>query len=262
MTSILDRSDFAHRLFHLSDRTSPCPPGARDLLVEVPAQASVHVRVHQHDEAMGSIVLFHGNGEVVADYDGFAPWYRNLEMNLAVVDFRGYGASTGNPSLRDCLDDPVVVLQAILPLLEDKGPVFVMGRSLGSFWAITAATACANILSGIILESAVGDLDGLVRRRGFDPLLLTQQDRDSFCPLHRIAKTTLPTLILHGAEDEHIAPQEAARLLDACAASDKTLVSVPDRGHNDVFLGETYWTSMDGFVERRVHAWDDEHPEP
>ncbi|MCK7530646.1 MAG: hypothetical protein MZV63_06165 [Marinilabiliales bacterium] len=45
------------------------------------------------------MLLFHGNGEIVADYDEIAGAYRELGAALLVVDYRGYGRSGGEPLL-------------------------------------------------------------------------------------------------------------------------------------------------------------------
>ena len=44
-----------------------------------------------------TILLFHGNGEIAADYQYFSNFFFECRVNLAVVDFRGYGFSTGEP---------------------------------------------------------------------------------------------------------------------------------------------------------------------
>ena len=60
----------------------------------------VHVRRHPSASARFSLLFFHGNGEVVSDYDGLAGAFTALGGEMIVCDYRGYGKSEGHPSLR------------------------------------------------------------------------------------------------------------------------------------------------------------------
>ena len=60
--SIFDSREFNERLFFPRPDTTPPPLGATDQLID-----GLHVRVH--DAGLPTLLLFHGNGEVVADYD-------------------------------------------------------------------------------------------------------------------------------------------------------------------------------------------------
>ena len=44
-----------------------------------------------------TILLFHGNGEIINDYYYYHSIYTSTGYNLAVVDYRGYGESEGTP---------------------------------------------------------------------------------------------------------------------------------------------------------------------
>jgi len=252
MTSVFDLIAFSARLFHPSDHDTLAPPGARDLMVPVDPGAAIHVRIHQHAGAAATIVLFHGNGEVVADYDGFVRWYRDAGANLAVVEYRGYGRCDGMPSLRACLRDAMLVLRALRAELgENRIPLVVMGRSLGSFCALEIASSGEPLLDALVIESGIGDLDGFVRRRGYDPATdVTEQDREDFCPLRKARKVRVPTLVLHGECDDLVNPENARMVYEACGSTDKQLMFVPDRGHNDIFLGQPYWPSLSAFVRK------------
>ena len=59
-----------------------------------------------HPSPHPTLVHFHGNGEVVADWiDFFQSLAKQLGINLLLVEYRGYGESTGRPQLVSQLDD-------------------------------------------------------------------------------------------------------------------------------------------------------------
>jgi hypothetical protein len=252
MTSIFDSPAFNSRLFFPRQHTSAPPPGAHDEQLAAAPGVGLHLRVHAAPSARALVLLFHGNGEVVADYDAAAPDYAAVGAQLAVVDYRGYGASSGVPTLRSALADARVVLAAMRA--RTTLPVIVMGRSLGSACAAELAGAQPP-LAGLILESGFTDLEGLVRRRGV-PLdsPLPADDLAVFNPLPKLRAGTAPLLVLHGAMDTLISPSEATAAHDAAGTADRRLILIPGRGHNDVSAHPLYWASLRAFVDHVAGA--------
>lgn len=52
-----------------------------------------------------TLLFFHGNGEIVEDYDDIAQIYLKLGINFLPVDYRGYGRSTGSPTVTAMMRD-------------------------------------------------------------------------------------------------------------------------------------------------------------
>jgi alpha-beta hydrolase superfamily lysophospholipase len=245
MASVFDGAWFNDRLFFPRRDDSPPPPGAEDRFVEVGA-GRLHLRVHPADGATCTVLLFHGNGEVVADYDDAAVRFAQAGARLAVVDYRGYGRSEGTPTLRNTIEDAPRVAHA----LRDAHPLVVMGRSLGSLPVAPVYAAPPPHVVGFIWESGVGELRGLVERRGMKASRFSAEERRVFDPLPKLALGRLPLLFLHGADDEVIAPREAKRAYEAAGTERKELVMVPGRGHNDVMGSELYWRAIAAFVRK------------
>jgi alpha-beta hydrolase superfamily lysophospholipase len=247
--SIFDSDEFTDRLFFPRTDASPPPPGAVDHMVVV-GGAQVHVRVHPAAPGAPVLLLFHGNGEVVADYDSAAPRFARAGVALAIADYRGYGQSTGAATLRHLIADARPVAEAVQPR-------FVMGRSLGGLAAHELYARPLAAMQAVVLESALFDLDGLIRRRGLTPpTRFTDDERGSFEPATKLALGRLPLLLLHGEDDDLIIPGEARSALAAAGttAADKSLVIVSGRGHNDISGGDIYWSALADFVARHTAA--------
>ena len=243
--SIFDRDEFNASLFFPRAETSPRSGDARDVWVEVD-EGRLHVRVHAGPAGAPILLLFHGNGEVVADYDDAAARFARAGAALAVMDYRGYGASTGTPTLRNLVADARRVADAVQPQI-------VMGRSLGGVAAHELYARPVPSMAGVVLESAMFDLAALIRRRGLvPPDRFSDDERAAFEPAGKLARGRLPLLVLHGERDELIAPSEASAAFAAAgtADGDKGLTIVPRRGHNDVSAGEVYWTALTAFLAR------------
>jgi alpha-beta hydrolase superfamily lysophospholipase len=243
VTSVFDGAEFNGRLFYPRRDKSAPPAGAVERFVDVPG-ARLHLREHAAVAARATIVLFHGNGEVVADYDEAAPQFASAGAALAVVDYRGYGSSTGTPTLRNLIDDAPAVVAAL-----GGRPVIVMGRSLGSAAAAELYRAPPTGVRGFIWESGFVDLDALVERRGYEAVTRPSEDeRRVFDPIPKLRVGRSPLLVIHGADDDLIVPREAQEAFDAAGTPTKTLVFVPDRGHNDVSDSPMYWEAIEAFV--------------
>jgi len=245
---LLDNPDLIDRLFFPSDRHSPPPAGASDYNLEVPG-AHLHLRVHSGSGPV--LLLLHGNGENVCDWDEAAPTFVRRGVRLAVFDYRGYGKSTGIPTMQNVFDDTQRVQAALVVIAP--GPLALMGRSLGSAPAWALAEQTPDLL-GVVIDSGFTDVDAFARRRGIDPSVLPEGERAALDPLPKIARCQHPLLLLHGEEDRAIAITEAEAALAASNASDKALVRLPGKGHNDLWSHPDYGRSLTAFLARIARA--------
>ncbi len=132
--SKIDIPEVLSYVFYPRDESGPCPRYAFDHFIPV-AEAALHCRFYEQDKAWPWILYFHGNGEVVSDYDEIALFYFKHNLNLAVVDYRGYGKSNGTPTVADMSRDSRKVYESVKTALTQRGlrdDLWVMGRSLGS----------------------------------------------------------------------------------------------------------------------------------
>jgi len=240
--SLFDTDAFNRALFYPQPITSPAPAGAEDVRV---GPERLHLRIYG-PPSRAVLLLFHGNGEVVADYDELAPRYaEKVGVSLAVMDYRGYGQSGGVPTLRSAIADAQPVLDAVI----GRGlPVIVMGRSLGGALAAELCKVERPEVKGFVFESAPSNLEGIVARRGIRDKP-TLEDRAVFDPLPKMARCKTPALVMHGEEDALISIDEAVQTMSALPNG--RLVRIPGRGHNDVSEHPLYWEALGEFVQAR-----------
>lgn len=247
MVSLFDTAEFNSRLYFPRPDQSNTPHGGSDWQVEVPA-AAIHLRQYGAANAGHNVLFFMGNGEVVADSDRAASKFAGVGASLWVAGYRGYGASTGSPTLRNQIGDALVVAGQM------NAPFVVMGRSLGSISAAALMGAQSNLpnLRGCVIESGIGDFRGLIRRRQMAmPATFTQDELDVFDPLPKMARGTVPLLVLHGLGDTVIDPSEAKLTFNAAgtAPAKKTLCLLEGRGHNDIGADPAYWAALKTFLD-------------
>ncbi|MFH1155630.1 MAG: alpha/beta hydrolase [Pseudomonadota bacterium] len=241
--SALDHPRVLPVLFHpRRDYGEPTPKAsALDLMIPAGDRISIGACFHIRDTRSPCILFFHGNGEIVSDYDEFGELYNSVGLNLLVVDYRGYGRSTGNPSVSNMMRDCHDIFNFTHRFLEEKGcpgPLIVMGRSIGSASALELAASYPDRMNGLIIESGFAHAAPLIKLLGIDPDSIGFREKKGFGNVDKIRKWTGPTLIIHGELDHMIPFSDGRTLFDACGSSDKRLLKIPGAGHNDLFIRE------------------------
>lgn len=232
----------------------PAIPGVRDLMVEVP-EARIRIREFPGPKAAPVVLFFHGNGETAADYDHAAADYAGLPARLFVADYRGYGPSTGRPSLRALLADAHAALDEITRLAATDGgraPIVVMGRSLGSAPAIDLASSRPGDVAALVVESGFARIIPLLELLGVPARRFGVFEEHGPRNLEKLKQVSLPTLILHAENDMIIPIDDAEMLFAACKDPAKVFLRVADADHNDIQFraGRRYFDAIRALLGR------------
>ena len=253
--SLFDRPEVSQFIFY--PRRDPPPQDDISLYpVEVGEGISVVCRFYPAPEGVATILYFHGNGETAGDYDLVSSLYTALGINLFVADYRGYGLSTGEPTISHILHDAHPIFARLREILREGGyaeAIFVMGRSLGSAPAIEVAFQSQDALQGLIVESGFSDALRLLSYIGL-PLKIPPQQGEDFPNGHKMRSIRIPTLLIHAAEDHLIPLHEAEELLQLSAAEEKRLVVIPRADHNTLMMvgRDRYFQEIEEFIKRHV----------
>jgi alpha-beta hydrolase superfamily lysophospholipase len=195
-------------------------------------------RLYLTTQSAPTILFFHGNGEIVADYHNLGSLYNQTGLNFWAVDYRGYGRSSGQPTCTTMMRDCHVIFDFVQNWLKEhsySGALIVMGRSLGSASALELAANYQNQIDGLIIESGFAYTTPLLRLLGVNVDALGLTEEKGLQNLEHMRAYDNPTLIIH-AERDHIIPfAEGQALYDACPAADKTLLNIPNANHNNIF---------------------------
>jgi pimeloyl-ACP methyl ester carboxylesterase len=245
---VLDHPVIAARYF-FPRRDRPRAP----FRVEVDG-ATLACSFHRAGPDAPTAVHFHGNGEVVADYlDGFADRLTALGWNLLLAEYRGYGASTGEPRLGAMLDDVEAVVRAAGAPPER---LVLFGRSVGSIFALEGVARFPEA-AGLVLESAVADpLERLLLRLEPEELGLSAGELAAACERrldHRrkIGSYQGPVLVLHATHDDLVDASNARRL--AAWAGGPVALHLFERGdHNSILAAneDAYFAALSDFAAR------------
>lgn len=196
---------------------------------------ALHLKLPAPD---GVVFFLHGNAGSLERWFTNADFYRALNLDLVMIDYRGYGKSTGTiESEAQLMDDVRAAWRAFAPAYEGKRRI-VYGRSLGSGLAAQLAVEVGPELT--VLVSPYESMQALAAEiypwvPGF--VLRYPLRTDLALP-----KITGPVLMLHGARDTLIPVDHARRLQRLLPAA--RLVEIPGAGHSDIQRQPVYLDAL------------------
>ena len=164
------------------------------------------------------MLYFHGQSNDVGTSWPRLELLYPLGVNLAAVDPRGYGKSTGTPSEAGIHADVQAVWDA-LPTLKGLDPTkfIIYGRSLGAAFAIDLAAV--RTPSALITESACASVAALVRDGAYVDLPPGFVADSRWDNLAKIPHVAAPYLAMHGLADDYVKYQYSQQLTAAHAAA-------------------------------------------
>jgi pimeloyl-ACP methyl ester carboxylesterase len=188
-----------------------------------------------------ALIYFGGNAEDVAgNIDFFAAAFP--DRSLFLVNYRGYGGSSGRPSEAGLRADALAVFDHVRAKHSD---IAVTGRSLGSGVAVQLASQ--RPVSRLVLVTAFDSLVNVARAHiRWLPVGLLMQDR--YDSAGRAGEIKVPVLMVIAGEDEIIPQARTEALAKAFAPGQVQVVLVPGVGHNTLDESPAYLESVRAFL--------------
>jgi len=175
------------------------------------------------------VLFFPGNSDFLA---GRVSRFRGITSDgtgLVALSYRGYAGSSGQPSEQGLLQDAAAAY-AFAAARYGPDRIAVWGFSLGT--GVAVAVAAEHPVGKLILEApytSTVDVAGALLR--FVPVRLLM--RDQFRSDQRIARVTVPLLVMHDTGDPVI-PIALGERLFALAHEPKRFVRLAGGGHDDL----------------------------
>ena len=209
------------------------------------------IRFFPKGESKGVVLYLKGNSKSIKGWGKFAVDFTRHGYNVLMVDYRGFGKSTGRRSQKAIKRDLQVVYNKIKELTtEDR--IILYGRSLGSGFATKLASM--NHPRMLILDAPYYSLTKVTAR--YMP----------FMPLSLLMKYPLPTYkwlkyvqcpihIIHGTHDKLI-PYKTSVKLSQINPKLTRLYTVIGGGHKNLNNFESYHEMLDDIINSQPKAID------
>lgn len=191
--------------------------------------ATLHALQLKQAHPRGVVFFLHGNAGNLDSWTTGVDFYQRVNYDLFIVDYRGYGKSTGHIQSEAQLHADVRAAYDTMAALYRDIPVVIYGRSLGTALAASLARDVDPTL--LILVSPFSSLaTAAAEQYPWAPGWILRY------PLRTdkiISGIKSPILLVHGSDDKLI-PLAHSERLKALARSPTELVVVPGAGHHDI----------------------------
>ena len=220
-----------------ADHRFALPADVHETPIDVPGARlhALHLRLPQPD---GLVFYLHGNAGNLASWFVNADFYRALNVDLFMVDYRGYGKSSGQIRTQaELLADVRAAWDAVLPAYAGR-PVVLAGRSLGTGLAaqLAAALPPAQRPRQLLLISPYHSLQALAAQHyPLVPSGLVRYPMRSDLALQALAASqpVAPAVVLlHGDQDQLIPPSHSDAL--AALLPGARVQHIAGAGHGDL----------------------------
>jgi pimeloyl-ACP methyl ester carboxylesterase len=201
----------------------------KELFFEIEPGVSINGLHFFRPEPNGLILYFHGNSRSIKGWAKYANDFYRYNYDVVLVDYRGFGKSTGKRNEKEMLQDMQYVYERLAEQYSENH-IIVYGRSIGSGFATKIASD--NKPRYLILDAPYYNFKKVVER--FLPILpiryvLRYHLRTDLW----IRSVTCHTYILHGTKDRLI-PIKHSERLQAIRPKKITLIRIHGGGHNNL----------------------------
>lgn len=206
-----------------------------------------------------TLIIFHGNAETAKDYlRHYVPMFRHFHLNVFVVEYRGFGDSTGTANIINVLTDAINIFKALNKKAED---IIIFGRSFGSIPALHLASTIKSV--DLIIENGIYDIYGWLEELTYQELMKGKSSIVDFDKLEIEVNTYLNSeqkltnfkgnlLILHSGNQTEFIPLTHAMQFKKNAVNAKDVsYKILERGlHNDAITmnKQDYYSTVKQFM--------------
>lgn len=192
------------------------------------------------------LLFFHGNaGNVSHRLERARLLTKQLGLDMVLVDYRGYGESSGKPSEAGLYEDGDTIYRCATDRGFRREQIVLYGESLGS--AVALETALRHPCAAVILETPFLSIRAMAKT--IYPFLPSFLIRTRFDNERKIAALSTPKLIVAAERDEIVPPEHARRLFEL-AQPPRQLYVILGASHNDTYIagGSQYVDTLRSFL--------------
>jgi hypothetical protein len=187
------------------------------------------------DSSQGVILYLHGNGGSLSSWGDVGKTYTDLNYDVFIIDYRGYGKSEGVINGEEQIYDDIQTAYDELKKEYSEDKIIVLGYSIGSGPA--SKIACNNKPKLLILQAPYYSLIDLMRRTySIIPTFILKY---KFETNKHLKGCKMPVVIFHGELDEVIYYGSSLKLKEEFKSTDK-LIKLSGQGHNGMTDSEEY----------------------
>ncbi|THU39855.1 alpha/beta hydrolase [Niastella caeni] len=203
----------------------------------------LHGLLFKADSSKGVIFYLHGNAGAVDSWGTVAKTYTQLNYDVFVLDYRGYGKSEGVISGEQAFFEDIQCVYDSLKKMYAENKIIVLGYSIGSGPA--SKVASTNNPKLLILQAPYYSLTDMMRHAY--PIIPTFILKYKFATNKYLKNCKMPVVVFHGDQDEVIYYGSSLKLKSVFKPQD-TLITLAGQGHNGITDNPDYKVALRGIL--------------
>ncbi|MBF0385955.1 MAG: alpha/beta hydrolase [Candidatus Omnitrophica bacterium] len=217
-----------------------------DVFFKTPDELSLNGWLVKSSDAAATVIFFHGNAGNISNRIPKIKMFKDMGLNVFIIDYRGYGNSEGTPTEAGIYQDAIGAYDYLTNRKDiDSDKLIVYGASLGG--AVAVDLAAKRKVGAVILDSTFTSAAEMAKKiLPFVPGFLIQTKLDS---IGKIKGIKCPKLFIHSKEDEIVPFAYGLKLYEAALPPKKFLQI--NGGHNEGFAdsGEAFPEGIKEFLK-------------
>ena len=197
------------------------------------------------DSSKGLIFYLHGNAGSLSSWGEVAGTYTDLNYDVFMVDYRGYGKSEGSISGEGQLFQDMQTVYDELKNKYNEDAIIVLGYSLGA--GLAAKIASTNNPKLLILQAPYYSMTDMMHHTL--PIIPTFILKYKLKTNEFIKNCKMPIIIFHGNQDEVIYYGSSLKLKEIFKEKD-TLITLNGQGHNGITDNRDYLIEIQKILTR------------
>ena len=191
------------------------------------------------DSSKGLIFYLHGNAGSLSSWGGVAKTYTDLNYDVFMLDYRGYGKSEGSITSQEQLFQDLQIVYDTLKKMYSENKIIVLGYSIGT--GLATKIASANNPKLLILQAPYYSLTDMMQHTY--PIIPTFILKYKFETNEYIKDCKMPVVDFHGNQDEVIYYGSSLKLKELFKKTD-TLITLNGQRHNGMTDNAEYRSAI------------------
>lgn len=202
---------------------------------------------YKQENPNGVLVYFHGNAQTLEYWGKWAEELsRRFQYDVVIMDYRGYGKSTGKRSFDAMLADGMLFYEYCKTKFSEDN-ITIFGRSLGGAFATHVATK--TNAKRLLLESTFTSVYDIGSKQ-FWFLPLKWLLRYPFQNDQNVSQISISTYFIHGTKDAVVPYEHGQALYEKSGSSIKKLYTIEGGEHNNLVSYPEYFETLEEILKK------------
>lgn len=219
--------------------------------IPVESDTVTGIFIKSNRKPKATVLFFHGSGGNVSSYTFMVKPLAEAGYQVLMIDFRGYGKSSGIPTHQNIQSDGQQFLDYALSLPETKGkPVIIYGASMGSQIATHLAKNNLNVIDALVVEGAMSSHADVASHFSPENAAMIQTIPFPYSAKEDVKTLTMPKIFIHSVGDKTIPIAQAQTIFNNAPEPKKFITYEGDHLEGMVKIGGEIIRNMDAIIKK------------